>query len=185
MKKVLFFSLFILTTWLGQGQEKMFTRTGKVFFISKTSIINIDGTNNRTICFLNLKTGEIVAGMAMKHFEFTLPLAEEHFNENYVESDKYPNAKFSGKILNYDKLQVSKPGKYQVDVEGMLTFHGVTNSIKISGNLEIQTDKLIAQCNFVINIDDYKIKVPKLVDDKVAREIPVSVYFELIPYIGK
>jgi hypothetical protein len=181
-----FILIFFLTTSIFlQAQDKMFTRSGKVYFISKTSIINIEGTNNRTICFLDKKTGEIVAGMAMKHFEFTLPLAEEHFNENYVESDKFPNAKLSGTIVDFKKIDLKKQGKHSVDVVGKLTFHGVTKDIKITGSLEIQSEKYIAECEFVINIEDYNIKVPKLVEDKVSKTIPVSVSFELVPHTGK
>ncbi|MBN2681905.1 MAG: YceI family protein [Bacteroidales bacterium] len=185
MRILLIITVFFAAMFFCKAQNKMFTRTGKVYFISKTSIINIDGTNNRTICFLDTKTGEIAAGMAMKHFEFTLPLAEEHFNENYVESDKYPNAKLSGKINNFDKIDLNEQKTNKVEIIGKLTFHGVTNDIKITGILEIKKDKYIASSEFEINIDDYKIKVPKLVDEKVAKVIPVKVYFELFPHTGK
>ncbi|HBS87299.1 MAG: hypothetical protein A2W91_03695 [Bacteroidetes bacterium GWF2_38_335] len=174
--------LLALTVQNLRAQEKYYTNTGHVYFISRTDILNIEGTNDKMISFININTGEMIFGVKMKAFEFKLPLAEEHFNENYVESEKYPNAKFKGKILNFSEVNLKKEGKYEVEAEGDLEIHGVTRKIKEKAMLLVKENKIVATCSFSINISDYNIKVPKLVEDKVAKEIPIELRLEYIPY---
>jgi polyisoprenoid-binding protein YceI len=118
----------------------------------------------------------------MKSFIFKEALAQDHFNENYVESDKFPKASFKGNIMEIGKLDLTKEGKYIVSVEGDLTIHGKTNKLKSKGTLEVKNDLIIALSKFEINIYDYGIKIPKIVQDKVNKIIPISVEMKYKPY---
>jgi len=159
-----------------------FTRTGHIYFISQTEIIDIDAHHRQVGSFLNTKTGELVFTLLMKSFEFSLPLAEEHFNENYVESEKYPKSSFKGKILNHSDIDWSADATVAVRVEGNLEMHGVVKPIKADGELDISKGAIRAKSEFVIALDDYKIKVPSIVADRVAPLIPIKVEMVYHPY---
>lgn len=168
-------SIFLFLSANAIAQNIYFTKTGHIYFISHTFIIDIDAVNNNTGSFLNIKTGEIILVVIMKSFEFKLALAEEHFNENYVESHKYPKSKFKGKIINIHNIDLAKQGRYDVVVEGELTIHGITNKIKKKGTLVVKNGKIYAKSKFEISLKDYNIKIPNLVKNKVAEIIPIDV----------
>jgi hypothetical protein len=175
--------LFLIFSPAVHCQDSLwFTRTGKIYFISHTDIIDIDANNYQVGSFLNVKTGEMVFSLLMKSFQFTLPLAEEHFNENYVESEKYPKATFKGKIVGFDPARIVPDQEYPVEVEGELTMHGVTSRIKEKGVLKKNSDGIRATSKFQIELDTYKIKVPDIVKDRVAPVIPIEVEILYKPY---
>jgi len=184
MKKIFWFALLLLI----QGPEAYsqdslwFTRTGRIYFISHTDIIDIDANNYQVGSFLNVKTGEMVFSLLMKSFQFTLPLAEEHFNENYVESEKYPKATFKGKIAGFDPVMIIPDKEYPVEVEGDLTMHGVTSGIREKGVLKKTGEGIRATSKFQVKLDTYKIKVPDIVKDRVAPVIPIEVEILYKPY---
>jgi hypothetical protein len=159
-----------------------FTRTGRIYFISHTDIIDIDANNYQTGSFLNTRSGEIAFTLLMKSFQFTLPLAEEHFNENYVESEKFPKATFKGKILGFDPSKLQQDIDYNVVVQGDLTIHGVTSAISADGILRRSGNEIRAVSKFAILLDTYSIKVPIIVEDRVAKEIPIEVNLKYEPY---
>ena len=106
---------------------------------------------------------------------------EEHFNENYVESGKYPKATFAGRITNLDAVDFKKNGTYKVNVKGNLTIHGETNEVEVPGTLTVESGKIKANAVFNVAPDDYKIEIPKLVKDKIARQIKVTVNMNYQP----
>lgn len=159
-----------------------FTRTGHIYFISHTDIIDIDANHYQSGSFLNIRSGEIVFTLLMKSFEFTLPLAEEHFNENYVESEKYPKATFKGKIQDFDPAKLLPDTDYPVIVRGELSMHGVTATVTEKGTLRRSGNEIRAESKFTILLDTYRIKVPAIVEDRVAKEIPVEVRMKYEPY---
>lgn len=168
---------------VSQGVDSLwFTRSGKIYFISHTDIIDIDATNNQVGSFLNCKSGELAFTLLMKTFQFTLPLAEEHFNENYVESEKYPKSTFKGKILQFDPSRLVEGIEYPVEVEGDLMIHGVTARIKEKGTLKKSGGEIHANSDFSIALDTYKIKVPDIVKDRVAPVIPIKINMIYKPY---
>jgi len=181
--KNLFIILFVVASTFVKAQDKYFTRTGNISFISKTPIIDIAGYNKEVLSYINLKTGKIVFGVVMKSFKFPLPLAEEHFNENYVESDKYPDAKFNGIITNINDIDLTKYGDYKANVEGSLTIHGITKKIKVTGNIKVTKDKIFASAVFKIAPEDYNIIIPNLVVDKIAKEVDTYVDMIYEPYV--
>jgi hypothetical protein len=108
------------------AQDRYFTKTGKIDFFSNASMEDIEAKNKTVTAVLDTKTGAIAFSVQMKGFEFEKALMQEHFNENYVESNKYPKSTFKGKVLNVSAVNFSKDGAYPVSVEGDLTFHGIT-----------------------------------------------------------
>ena len=174
--------VLILGSKMQAQSDLLFTKTGHIYFISHTDIIDIDANNNQVGSILNTKTGEIVFTLLMKSFEFKLALAYEHFNENYVESHLYPKSKFNGSILNIKTVDFSKDGIYLVDVDGDLSIHGQTKKIKTSGTISIKEGKVYAKSNFEIALADYKIEVPYLVKDRVAQKIQIQVNMTYEPY---
>ncbi len=178
-KALLLLSAFLV---LNVTAQKYFTRTGHVYFLSHTDIIDIDGNNHQVISFLDVQTGEMVFAVLIKAFEFTLATAEEHFNETYMESQVFPKSKFTGKILEIDNIDLTEAGIYEVTVEGDLTIHGVTKRIKEKGRLESKDSKIFGTSDLKIAIDDYNIKVPKLVEDRVAKIVDVKISLEYEPF---
>jgi polyisoprenoid-binding protein YceI len=110
---------------------------------------------------------------------------EEHFNENYMESDKIPKSTFKGKITNLSAVDFKKNGTYQVSVEGDLTIHDVTNRISTKGTIEVGSGVIIANSKFNIVPEDYKINIPGVVRDKIARSIEVTVTMKYSPLLNK
>jgi hypothetical protein len=179
MKKILILFLLILSQAASPAAgNRYFTKTGYISFISATPLIDIEGTNNRVASFLDIKTGEMVFMVFIKDFKFRLALAEEHFNENYMYSGKYPQSKFKGKITNIESADLTKEGTYFVAVEGDLTIKDRTNPVKATGSLEVKDGKIIANSKFTVLLKDYNIEVPKIVEDKVAKEIPITIRME-------
>lgn len=179
MKKILILLLLILSqAALCAAGNRYFTKSGSISFISATPLIDIEGTDNRVTSFLDIKTGEIVFSVFNKDFKFRLALAEEHFNENYMYSEKYPQSKFKGKITNIGTTDLTKEGTYFVTVEGDLTIKDRTNHVKATGSLEVKNSKIIANSKLNVLLKDYNIEVPKIVEDKVAKEIPITIRME-------
>jgi polyisoprenoid-binding protein YceI len=110
---------------------------------------------------------------------------EEHFNENYMESDKIPKSMFKGKITNLSSVDFSKPGSYEITVEGDLTIHDVTNKISTKGTLEVGTGEINANSKFKIVPEDYKITIPGVVRDKFDKAMEVTVTMKYTPLANK
>ncbi len=183
MKRVITFFLICLLPWMAWAQSgKYMTKSGHIYFISHTPIIDIDAHHRQVGSILDINTGELVFTLLMKSFDFTLPLAEEHFNENYVESHKYPKSTFTGKLLDVQAVDFTKTGDYKLKVKGKLTIHGVTRELITDAHIKIEKDKIVGSCDFSIKLADYEIKVPKIVEDKVAKVIPISIKMNYFPY---
>lgn len=174
MKKL---SLILLTLmiFLNLSGQKYMTRNGFIGFFSHTPMEDIKADNNQVASVLDAGTGEIVFQVLMKSFKFERSLMEEHFNENYVESEKFPKSSFSGKIIEPSTLDLAAKGKYEVVVEGDLTIHGVTKKVSAPGTIEVTADGITATSKFIISPEDYNIEIPGVVRDKIAKELEVSV----------
>ena len=157
------------------AQEKYISKTGHIWFYSKTPFEIIEAHNNQVATVINTQKGTLAFDLLNKSFKFERALMEEHFNENYMESEKYPKSTFSGKFSDFDVSNFSKPGKYQVVVEGNLTIHGVSKQVKENGTLEIKNGKIHAKAKFNIKPSDYKIQIPSLVKDKFASSMETTI----------
>lgn len=162
--------------------QKFLCRDGHVWFFSTTPVENIEAHNKQASAILDTETGEIVVSVLMKSFEFERALMQEHFNENYVESDKFPKGKFTGKISNLSEIDFKKPGTYTAQVKGVLNIHGVDKEIETPIELRVDGDKIQAKGKFVTAAEDFKIEIPSVVKDKIAKQIDVNLDMGFSPY---
>lgn len=155
--------------------QKMMTRSGEIKFDATvpTSVDNVAATNNTVSSIFDKGTGDLVVQAMVKSFKFKVPLMEEHFNENYMESSKFPKATFKGKASNY----AGKDGSYEV--EGDLTMHGVTNKVKTKMSFTTQGGKLVISGNINVKLADYKIDIPSLAKKTLAENAKVSIKLEM------
>ena len=159
--------------------QKMITRSGEIKFdASMPDLVEIAASNNAVSCIFDEATGDFVALALIKAFKFKAPLMEEHFNENYMESSKFPKATFKGKVLNFSASKLSAT-KTSYDLEGDLTIHGVTKKIKTKIGLIFTAGKITATSAFSVKAADYKIDIPNLVKEKFAENIKISLNFVL------
>lgn len=178
--KLLIFSILISSKSFGQLYA---TQSGETNFFSETPVENISAVNKTVGAILNITTNEIAVSMKMSAFDFPNKLMQEHFNENYMESEKFPTGIFKGKIL--EVIDYTKIGTYDITAKGQLTLHGVTQARDLKGKLTVDNQKISLVCNFDIKLVDHKIEVPKLVFAKIAEVIAVKSKYVFVPYIKK
>ena len=157
-----------------QAQRYM-TRTGHIWFVSETPLETIEAHNQQATSIVDVAKGDIVFQALMKGFQFEKALMQEHFNEKYVESDKYPKAVFKGKVTNIEEIDFGKDGEYPAKVEGALTIHGVTKEIEAEGKFVVEKGEVSAIATFPLTVADYEIKIPSVVRDNIAKEVEISV----------
>ena len=175
MKKSLSLLSVLLLTASFAFSQKYITKTGTISFISKASLENISAVNKQVNCAVDVTTGDMVFKVLMKSFEFEKALMQEHFNENYVESDKFPNASFSGKITNMKDINFNKAGTYNAIIEGNLTIHGVTKKVAESGTFEVKDGKITGKSKFNISLKEFNISIPNTVVNNISDKIEVAV----------
>lgn len=177
MKQLLLLLLTGCLLHTSQAQTYI-TRTGQIGFYSKTSLEDIKAENRQVFAAVDLSKKTVAFSLLMRGFLFDKQLMQDHFNENYAESDKYPKASFNGTITGTVN---NTPGKYPVQVEGKLTLHGVTQPVSIPTVLEVQAGTLSGNASFSIKPADYKIAIPSVVKDKIAQQIAVQVVIACTP----
>jgi polyisoprenoid-binding protein YceI len=157
------------------GAQKYITKTGHIKFYSEAPLEKIEAHNRAVNCALDASTGDFVFKVLLKSFEFEKALMQEHFNENYVESDKYPNAMFLGKVINIKDADFTKDGVYNIAVEGKITLHGVTQNVNQKGTFEVKKDKVLGKAKFNLTLADYKISIPGAVGNNISKTVEVTV----------
>ena len=183
--KRLFLLMFFLNILFAVNAQKYITKNGYIGFYSHTSMEDIKADNNQVVGALDISTGELVFQALIKSFHFDRALMEEHFNENYMESDKIPKSVFKGKIINLSAVDFSKSGTYDVTVEGDLTIHDVTNKISTKGTIEVVSGGINANSKFKIVPEDYKINIPGVVRDKIDKSMEVTIAMKYLPMAAK
>ncbi|WKZ58116.1 MAG: YceI family protein [Cyclobacteriaceae bacterium] len=167
----------ILLVWLGvvaisaQAQRYVLSE-GVITFFSEATLENIKAENKHTTSAFDVTTGEIAFAVPNNQFQFEKKLMQQHFNEKYMESEKYPRSTFSGKVEGFD---ASKTGKQQVRATGKMFIHGVTQSVEIPGVLEVSTQGVSMKSTFMIKLADYKIKIPQILWQNIAEQVEVTV----------
>jgi polyisoprenoid-binding protein YceI len=174
MKKLIIAGLILCGTTNLYAQKYM-TRTGKVTFFSSTPVENIEAFNNDVAAALDSKSGELVFQVPIKSFKFEKALMQEHFNENYMESSKYPRGEFKGKLTDLSAVNFSKDGSYPAKATGTMTIHGVTKNVTIPGTIVVKGNTATLNSKFDVKTADYNINIPKMVEGKIAKEIEVTV----------
>jgi len=170
---ILIAALAITTTSL-QAQKVYSTKTGKISFFSDAPLEDIEAKNSEVESKLASGTGQVVFTLLMKGFQFENQLMQDHFNENYLESSKYPKADFKGFVTNIKDINFSKDGTYPAKVKGTLTIHGVSKEINTDGTITVNGDKATARTKFNISLKDYNIG-GALIGKKIADKIAITV----------
>jgi polyisoprenoid-binding protein YceI len=175
MKKLVL--LLLLTGAIASAQEKMMTKTGKVTFeASVPSFEEVKATSETVTCVLNAKTGEIASQSLMKSFRFKTALMEEHFNENYIESDKYPKATFRGKINEFDAGSLTATAK-DYTIQGIMEMHGKSKDVSMPAKIRKTDAGIEIVSSFNVNTDDFGIQIPSVVKSKVSKKVNVKSTF--------
>ncbi len=172
------FFLIVATSFfitLSASAQNFVTKNGKISFFSKTDIENIDAVNNQVMSVIAPQTGSIAFSVLINGFLFKKALMQEHFNENYMESGKYPKASFKGAITDMSKVDFNKDGSYNVTVTGDLNMHNITNKITLPAVIVVKGGKVSASTSFKVKLDDYKISVPKVVENNISKTIDLKV----------
>lgn len=149
------------------------TRTGFIGFYSKTPLEDIKAENNQVFAIIDAGKKNIALAVLLKGFIFTKELMQEHFNENYVESDKYPKASFNGSYSG--DVAAGRDGVYKVTIKGNLTLHNVTRPIETAATIEVKNGHLLGQAEFRLKPEDFNISIPSIVRDKIDKEMTVKV----------
>ncbi|MBU8883117.1 hypothetical protein CBW16_03830 [Flavobacteriaceae bacterium JJC] len=159
--------------------QKYTTKTGTVHFEANVPLFeDIDARHSNAAAVLNADSGDFASVAMTKNFKFKNALMEEHFNENYAETSKYPKTTFTGKIADFKKENLSStPTAYTVS--GTLNFHGVNNPVNSAAQIYTKDGKIYISGKFVAKPADYKVTVPKMVMKKIAENVNIDYYFEL------
>lgn len=174
---LLFIFFFIYNT----GNAQIFSvKEGDVSFFSTTPLENIDAHNKNVNSFINTTKKEILFIVPVRSFEFKKKLMQEHFNENYMESDKFPSASFSG-ILEGD-IDFSKNAVYDVMATGTLKIHGVEKKISEKGKITVKDEGFTVEAVFSVLLKDYNIERPKIVYQNIAESMEIKINMNYIPY---
>jgi len=177
MKKVTMMVIMLASTMATTFGQSFMTRTGKISFnaTAPSSPEKIEAVNNEVANILDAKSGALVFQVPVKSFKFERELMQEHFNENYMESDKFPRADFKGTITNVADVNFGKDGTYNAKVSGKMTMHGVTKDVNTSGTITVQGNTIKAAAKFSLKLADYGINVPSVVADKVGKEARIAL----------
>lgn len=175
----LFFLVFTLLITTATYSQRYITKTGHVWFRSEAPFEEIEAHNNQVNAMLKTKSGSIVFTVLVKSFIFEKALMQQRFNENFVESEKYPEATFKGKVTNIDAVDFTKPGTYDTKISGKLTIHGITRHKDVTAIFEVKPDMIHGKSKFYILTSDYDIIFSGLLAGSVAIEIEMNVDIEL------
>jgi len=176
MKRIIILLVFATLAGSTQAQKIYSTKTGNISFFSNAPLQDIEAKTNQVESKL-ASNGQIVFALLIKDFQFDNQKMEDDFNENYMESTKYPKAYFKGNITNISEVDFSKDGSYPAKVKGDLTIHGVTKEITGDGTIEVNGSKVVARSKFDIAVKDYNIG-GALVGKKIANTIAITVNCE-------
>lgn len=180
MKTIVVVMALVVSSLTAFGQ-KYFTKTANVTFFSATPLEDIEAKSNQTTSIIDFATGEVVFKMRIKTFQFDKALMQEHFNEKYLESDKYPESTFKGTIDNYKVLDLTKDGEYKVSVTGDLAIHGVTNNYTAIGVITVASGKVSVFTKFPIVVADHNVTIPGAVKKNIAESVDVTVTADYAP----
>ena len=157
------------------AQDKLVTRSGEVTFLSSTPVEEFEAKNNQAASILTKNDNLLAFNVLLKSFRFEKALMEEHFNEKYVHSDKYPAAKFKGTIPSSINLNMPKTHK-GVEIDGEMIFHGVTKPLKVLADIVVNSDNTVTiNSKFDLTLEDYNVEITTLVKEKIAKDVKVTV----------
>jgi polyisoprenoid-binding protein YceI len=178
MKKSVLLIAFAISSQI--FAQKYFTKTGKTEFVASVDTFEpVEAINNSSTAILNISNGDVAALLFINAFHFDIALMEEHFNENYMESNSFPKAKLTGNLKGFhmDKLNEN----YQeFQLQAKLTIKGITQEIDTPVKLKLENDKILVESELTVQAEDFGIKIPKIVREKIAKDIHISLAYELV-----
>ncbi len=175
MRRCIFLLTVLTVININTYAQLYFTKNGNVNFFSKTILEDIKADNNQVLSVLNIQTGTLRFSLLNNAFHFAKAKMEDDFNENYMESNKYPKSTFNGAINDINNIDFNKDGTYKVNVTGDLMIHGVTKNITIPATISVKNGKISGSSVFNVAAKDYQIKIPTIVTNKIAENIKVTV----------
>ncbi len=173
--KQLFLAAMIFSSSMAANAQKFYTKNGSISFFSSTPMEDIKAANSQVLCALNSQTGELQFSLLNKGFHFAKALMEEHFNESYIESNKYPKSTFKGTVADITRIGFDKDGTYPVTVSGSITIHGVTKAVTATGNIVVKDGKPAVSSKFKVKPADYGISIPGSVKNNIAESVEITV----------
>jgi len=176
-----FFLILLTFLFVSQiySQEKYLAKDGYVSFFSHTIVEDIKADNNQVLSVIDIETGEIAVQLLMRSFLFKKALMQQHFNESYVESHKYPKAIFRGHILNFKDLIDNNS---ETEIKGVLTVHGKDKEISVLAKIEKDANKINISGDFTVEVAAFDIKIPGVVRNNISKIIKVTFNLQHKPY---
>jgi len=179
MKNIIAIILCVFCLSFSVNGQKYSTKTGQLIFeASVASFEEVKATNDNVSAILNTETGDFASLALVKGFRFKVALMEEHFNENYAESSKFPKAVFRGKLVNFDASQLSEE-EQTYTASGIINMHGVDKVIETQLVLKKVDGTIYLTTNFILKPADFNIEIPSVVSSKIAEEINVNGTYKL------
>jgi len=178
MNRALVVILFLVSIQLF-SQEKYLTKEGYISFFSHSLVEDIKADNYQVLSVIDTETGEIGVQLLMKSFMFKKALMQEHFNESYIESYKYPKATLKGYIANFNELDTQNT---TVEIKGVLSIHGVEKEISTMAKIEVLNDQINLTGTFMVEVADFNINIPTIVRNNIAKTIKVTFDLKHKPY---
>ena len=160
------------------AQKTLTDRNGVAHFFSDAPLEDIEATNEKVIGAIDLENGSVAVSMYMKDFHFDKSLMEEHFNENYIESEKFPKATFTGKIKDFSKLDLTKDGQVTAVADGALSLHGVQKRMQMDVHFVILKSDIEAVTTFKLKVADFEIDIPKMLFQNIAEVVEIDSKFK-------
>jgi hypothetical protein len=174
--KITLYLIFFLVAFSTYAQKQV-TRKSKVTFFSDAAIEDITATATKANGIIDFSKNEFAFAVPIKEFEFEKSLMKEHFNEKYMESEKYPKTTFTGKIIDFNQSLDDQ----QVKAVGKLSIHGVTRDVEIPATIKKNNSGYSVDAKFIVKLEDYKIKIPQLLFQNIAEQVEVTVEFIFAP----
>lgn len=176
MKKVAI-TLFLLVSFSTFAQ-KYYTKTGNTKFKASVEAFEpVEATNNSTTAIINVTSGEIASLLFIKAFNFRVALMQEHFNENYMDTHQYPKATFKGNLKNFSLENLNSDERFELS--GTISVRGIEKSIETTVNVKEENNRIYVSGMFFVSPQDFKIKIPSIVRDKIANQIQIKIDYEL------
>ena len=182
MKNIIAILVITLVAVSPAFSQKYFTKSGKVNFYQKTTVEPINATTNQATSILDAGSGDIRFKALQTSFQFDKALMQEHYNEKYVESEKYPDATFAGKITNLAAVDFKKDGTYTAKVSGDLTMHGTTKKVDTNATITIKGGVVSANAKFAVALKDFNISIPSAVKNQLKETVDITVDATYAPY---
>ena len=166
----------LLLLGLAASSQTYKTRDGKIYFNPNKDQKNAEysAQTKEATAVLKVETAEVALLVPMKSFHFNNALLEEHFNENYLHTNKFPNGTYKGKLIGFDKAMLDKDGEYKMNSEGVIELHGVKKNFKAPVTMVVKGKTVTFKCTFQVKAEEYKIEIPDLVKPKLMEATPLE-----------